>query len=132
MGDDYSGDPNLSTLVGLPPPMDPAAFLPGDIADDQQMSGWNPAPAQQQGQPWWQGVATYGITRAIDNQFPNSPTGIWGNTYPGSAPGYNGRTYTQRPLAAGGGVASAQGRFSLTGNPLMMLALVAGAFILLK
>lgn len=131
MWDDYSGDPNLSTSVGLPP-VYTGQQLPGDVADAQAMDPWTPAPAAQQGAPWWAGIAAYGITKAIDNQFPTTPTGTWGNVYPGSAPGYNGRTYTQRPLGAGGGVASAAGRFTMRGDPMLMLALVAGAFLLLK
>lgn len=130
--DDYSGDPALATSVGLPPMLDPAMFLPGDIYDEQQMGAWNTPAAQAQGMPWWQGLAIYGATKAIDNQFPNSPTGVWGNVYPGSAQGANGRTYSQRPLGVGGGVAQASGRFTFGGNGMGLLLMGAVALLLLK
>src|SRR6516164_5983455 len=99
--DIYSGDPSGATAAGVPAPIDQSQVLPGDVSDAQQMSAWNPPAAQAQGIPWG-GAAVYGITKAIDNQFPGSPTGIYGNVYPGSAGGYNGRTYTLRPIGAGG------------------------------
>lgn len=130
-GYDYSGDPAGATAVGLPPGVDPNYYLPGDIYDAQAMAPWTPPAAQAQDMTWWQGLMAYGITKAIDNQFPNTPTGIYGNTYPGSIAG-PGRTYTLNPLANGGGAASAGARFSLAGNPLLMLALVGVAVLLLK
>ena len=130
--DAYSGDPMLSSTVGITPGYDPSLLLPGDVSDQQQMAAWNPQPAQDQGAPWWAGIAAYGITRAIDNAFPNSPSGIYGNVYPGSLPGYNGRTLTQRPLGAGGGVATARGSVQLGGNPIMLLLLVGAAVLILK
>lgn len=141
---DFTGDPFTSTAVGVPAA--PAYYqLPGDQADAQAMDAWNPAPAAQAGAPWWAGIAAYGITRAIDNQFPGSPTGIQGNTYPGSGAGNSGRTYTMRPNGAGGGVGSAStgvratasvknGNLvaELTANPMLLAVLLVGALVLLK
>lgn len=126
----YSGDPYVSQTVGVQSDPSASPLLPGDVYDAQQMAPWNPPAAQQQGAPWWAGIAAYGITRAIDNVFPGSPTGMQGNVYPGSAAGYNGRTYTLRPLAAGGTVA--QAKVSIGGNPLLLGALLVGAVLLLK
>lgn len=129
-GDLYSGDPTYAAQVGLPAPA--GGVLPGDIADQQQMAPFNAPAAQQQGAPWWAGGVMYGLTRAIDNAFPGSPTGIMGNTFPGSIAGANGRTYVLRPLAGGGNVQSAQATVNLGGNPLLLLGLVALAFVVLK
>jgi len=134
LGQYYDGDTAYQTAVGLPPDYSASSVLPGDVSDQQQMGGWNPPAAQAQGVPWWGGIAAYGITRAIDNQFPGSPTGIHGNVYPGSMGGYNGRTYTVRPIGAGGGVArgSVGGTLNFGGNPMMLLVLVGAAVLLLK
>lgn len=108
---DYSGDPFSSQAVGIDTNTafgSVGGLLAGDVTDAQAMDRWNPAPAQAAGAPWWAGIATYGIGRAIDNQFPGSPTGIGGNTYPGSGAGSNGRTYNMRPAGAGGGVGGAK------------------------
>jgi hypothetical protein len=135
-GYDYSGDPALSTSVGLPTPVigsnDAQYMLPGDLADNQHMAQWMPPAAQAQGMTWWQAAATMGLNRAIDNVFPGSPTGTMGNVYAGSAAGANGRTYSMRPIAAGGGIMSAKGTASITGNPLMLLLLVGAVILVLK
>lgn len=128
----YSGDFLSAPSVGIPPDMTQAPTLPGDVADAQQMEPWKPQAARDNSVPWWAGIAAYGITRAIDNQFPGSPQGTLGNVYPGSFSGYNGRTYTARPSAIGGGAASASLRFGMGGNPLLMVGLLVGAVLLLK
>lgn len=130
-GDYYSGDPTDSTAVGVPSV--PSASLPGDQADAQQMQPYTPQPAAQHGAPWWAGIIGYGVVKAIDNQFPGSPTGVWGNTYPGSGAGANGRTYTQNPIGIGGGVNTTRngGQFNVQVSP-MLLVLVLGALVLMK
>jgi hypothetical protein len=102
--DDYSGLDTGATALGVVAPLDYS--LPGDISDTQQMQSYNTAPpaAQAAGVTWWQGAIQNGISKAIDNTFPTSPTGVMGNTYAGSVAGANGQTYTVKPLGAGGGV----------------------------
>lgn len=137
LSDYYSGSPLTAQAVGLPG-MSPG-YLPGDIPDAVQMEPFSPAPAQQQGAPWWAGAVMYGVTKAIDNQFPGSPTGIMGNTYPGSGASWDGRTYTfntgtggVRPALHPGQVGGSA-RVAVRGDPMMLL-LIGGAalFILLK
>ena len=127
---DYSGDPYTAGAAGMP--SDYGRGMPGDYADEQAMGRWNPPQAAAQGAPWWAGIAAYGVTRAIDNQFPGSPTGVMGNVYPGSVGGWNGRTYTNRPIGAGGGVASANARLSLGGNPILWIGLAVLAYAAMK
>lgn len=133
---DYSGDPNAAQAAGMP--SNPGAMLYGDMADQQAMGPFNPPVAQAQGAPWWAAIAAYGVTRAIDNQFPGSPTGTMGNTYPGSVAGTNGRTYTMRPSGSGGGVNSA-GMHGLNAvvadlnrRPMLMMGLAVVAYLLFK
>jgi len=133
---DYSGDPLGAAAAGVPAPsVDPYA-MPGDAGEAQALDPYNPAPAQQQGAPWWAGYAAYGFNRAIDNLLPRSPTGIMGNTSPGTIAGAGNRSYTVKPQAAGGGVKlSAQtplGFAKITGSPTLMLAAGAVLFLLLK
>ena len=128
---DYSGPSTGASAAGLAAPID--ASLPGDVSDAQQMAGFNTAPAaaQQAGVPWYAGAVQYGISKAIDNTFPTSPTGVMGNVYPGSIGGTNGQTYTARPTGAGGGVISqAMGVSSFGGLPLP-LVLVGAAVVLM-
>jgi hypothetical protein len=101
---DFSGYATDASALGVVTPLDYS--LPGDSSDNQQMAAYNTAPpaAQQAGVQWWQGAVQNGISKAIDNTFPTSPTGVMGNTYAGSTAGYNGQTYTVKPLGAGGGV----------------------------
>lgn len=130
----FSGDPGTAGAAGVPSAVT-MDQLPGDVSDQQAMGQWN--PAARQGAPWWAGIAAYGISRAIDNQFPNSPTGIMGNTYPGSGMGANGRTFSQRPTGSGGGVVRAGikspiGQLNFKSDPLLLILLVAGAYLILK
>lgn len=129
--DEYSGDDSGATAVGVPSPYSSSDVLPGDYGDDQAMAPYNSPQAAAAGAPWWAGMAAYGITKAIDNQFPNTPTGVMGNTYPGSFPGANGRTYTNRPAYGGGGVSS-RVAVKASGNPLLLVAVAAGAYLLLR
>lgn len=76
--------------------------LPGDRNDTAQMAPFTPTDA---GMPWWQGLAVYGITRAIDNRL--GPPTVQGNVQPGSFGGANGRTYSNNPTGQGGTVSVA-------------------------
>lgn len=128
--EDYSGDPGTSPALGVPTSTDYS--LAGDSSDNAQMGAWNPAPAQAAGVPWWQGAIQYGVTKAIDNAFPNSPTGVMGNVYPGSGAGTNGRTYTQRPQGAGGGIMTARigaNAAGVGGIPVLWLLIGAAALL---
>ncbi len=105
-------------------------MLPGDVADTSQMRQFAP----DQSVPWWQGIATYGITRAIDNRF--GPVQTQGNTTPGSGAGNSGRTYQIAPNNAGGRPVAPSGASpdtqALGMSPLMLLALAAVAYYALK
>lgn len=68
--------------------------------------------------PWWERVAEYGMTRAIDNQFGPAPTNKTGAA--ATFAGQNGRTYSQ---ATASGAAAGQGGGSFL--PLLLAAGVA-------
>lgn len=125
---DYSGSVLNAAAAGIATPID--YTLPGDSSDGQQMSAWNTAPAAAQaaGVPWWAGAVQYGISKAVDNTFPTSPSGVMGNTYAGSTAGANGQTYTLAATGAGGGVTAAAAK-SFGGIPAMYLLI--GAAVLL-
>ena len=114
---DYSGLASGASAAGLAVPM--FDMLPGDVSDAQQMAAYNTAPpaAVQAGMPWYAGAIQYGFSKAIDNAFPSSPSGVMGNTYGGSTAGANGHTYSLAPTGAGGGVASATTVRPLGGIP---------------
>lgn len=94
--------------------------MEGDIADARAMQPFSPDPSV----PWWQNLAAYGITRAIDNRF--GPASVQGNTAPGSFAGQDGRTYTNSPSGHGGGATSASG-----GIPSWLMLAALGAVVLL-
>lgn len=97
--------------------------MPGDVRDTAQMQPFLPQAAQQQGMSWWEAVAAYGITRAIDNRFAAPNT--MGNVYPGSIAGQNGYTYQQGRTGTGLTMNAGQaGGFSL--SPTMLLLIVGG------
>lgn len=73
-------------------------ILSGDAGSMSQQQ-FVPPVAQAQRMPWWEAVAAYGITRAIDNRF--GPVQVAGNTQPGSFAGQNGKTYNNAPQATG-------------------------------
>lgn len=96
-------------------------LLPTDIYEANQVAATVPADS---GRPWWETMAMYGITRAIDNQFGTPQIG---NSNPGSFAGQNGRTYesTPTPMQPRTGVfaqADAQ-----TGGGLGLLVLIGAA-----
>lgn len=68
------------------------------------------------GKTWWEGLATYGATRAIDAHFGPNP--VQGNTA-GTFAGQNGRTYAQGQVGLAGGS---------DGSGLILLALAGLAF----
>jgi hypothetical protein len=68
------------------------ASMPGDTMDTAKMQPFT----TDKGLPWWESVAAYGLTRAIDNRF--GPVQTSGNVYPGSsAGGVTGKTYQNAP-----------------------------------
>lgn len=79
----------------------PLYLLPQDVQEARSIA---PTIGGDGGLPWWEKVAAYGLTRAIDNQF-GPPPGLAGNISPGSFAGQNGQTYAQtaipQPLRAG-------------------------------
>lgn len=93
-------------------------ILPGDVGDMAQQR-FIPPVAQQQGMAWWESIAAYGITRAIDNRFGPAP--VSGNVQPGSFAGQNGRTYNNAPQATGRTTAPAK-----QGDGGIGVALLAG------
>lgn len=96
--------------------------MPGDVRDSGQMQPFNPAPQR----PWWESLALYGVTRAIDNRF--APPTVSGNVQGGSFAGQNGRTYGNTPNNAAG--QPAQGAGGIDGGMLILLAGAAlAAFI---
>ena len=104
----------------------------GDAAEWSKMTAFTAAPQQAEAAPWWANMVGYGITKAIDNTFPNQNTGIQGNTKPGSFAGQNGRTYNQV-----GGVNAAPTVAGLVSrvqhmSPLTLGLLAVGAFFLLR
>ena len=72
--------------------------------------------------PWWERVAEYGLTRAIDNQV--GPPAQNKTTAPASFAGQNGRTYSQ----VGSPLQQPQGGMSW----LPLVAAGVAAFLLLK
>lgn len=120
---------SVPQAIGLP--SNSAAPLPADMADMGQMQPYVIGGDQM---PWYESVIKFGMTRAVDNL---SRTNVGGNTDPGSFAGYNGGTYSQVPQGSGGGATRTATRpstvsGSLTGSPLMLLALAAVAYALLK
>lgn len=88
---------------------DSGGYTPGpayyqDRAEQQRLGGFYPP-----NKPWWEGVAQYGLSRAIDAKW--GPT-ITGGNAPGSFAGANGRTYTQ-----------GRGQGDMSNNNLMLLVL---------
>ena len=102
-------------------------LLAGDVRE-MPMQQFVPAAGQAQGMPWWESIAAYGITRAIDNRFGPAP--VAGNTDPGSFGGQNGRTYTNTPQAYGSAATPKQAQAAGSGGMLLVLAgLAAFAFM---
>lgn len=77
--------------------------------------------------PWWERVAEYGLTRAIDNQVgPAAPNKTQA---PASFAGQNGRTYSQVGPQPGPGL---MGMGSGTTTLLLLAAVGVVAFLALK
>ena len=75
------------------------ALTDSDATEWAKMQAYTPAPADNT-VPWWQNLVSYGVSKAIDNTFPNTTTSIQGNTRPGSFAGQNGQSYNQRGATA--------------------------------
>ncbi len=97
---------------------------PGYWTDAFEANKVAPYVAQPSGdnRPWWERVAEYGITRAIDNHL--GPTSQNKTAAPATFAGQNGQTYSQvgTPLAQGGGL----------GGLLPILAIGAAALLLIR
>lgn len=97
---------------------------PGYWTDARESSKLDAFVATPEGdtRPWWDRVAEYGVTRAIDNHF--GPTQSNKTSQPATFAGQNGKTYSQvgSPLQAGG----------LSGLLLPLLAIGAIAFLALR
>lgn len=86
-----------------------------DARESQKLNAYTAAPAGTENMEWWERLAAYGATRAIDAQFGPPATNKTGQaaTYAGQ----NGRTYT-----AGG-----QATTTAPGSSWMVPALIAAA-----
>lgn len=95
-----------------------------EAAKMQQFSGGG-------GTPWWQGLISYGITRAIDNRY--GPPAVSGNVAPGTFAGQDGRTYAQQPQAYRGQppVAPVSGGLN-TGTMLLLGAAAVAVYLIAK
>lgn len=106
--------------------------LPGDVRDQAQMGQFMPDVAKAQGMSWWESLAAYGVTRAIDNRF--APPNVLGNVYPGTFGGQNGATYQAgrpgMPMMPGQpALAVGQGGLQMSSGTLLLLG--AGVVFLL-
>ncbi|MEO8805851.1 MAG: hypothetical protein ABI433_07205 [Burkholderiaceae bacterium] len=127
--DGYAGyDIDADTVGFAMPPL----VSTTDINEWAKMQPYTSAPAGREQAPWWQNAVSYGLTKAIDNTFPNQNNGVRGNTQPGSFAGQNGRSYNQvggvnaAPTLAG--ISNSISRM----NPLVLVALAVGAYIVLR
>jgi hypothetical protein len=84
---DDSGDPYAPGAATL--------YTDADLSDAAKMVPFTPRVQGAEAAPWWQGLVSYGITKAIDNTLPGRTPGIAGNTSPGSFAGQNGASYRQ-------------------------------------
>ena len=113
---DDNGDPIAAAL--------PPQLSDSDLAEWNKMSQFTPTQAPSGDTvPWWQGAVLYGVTKAIDNTFPNDPRGIQGNTNPGSFAGANGRSYNQAGPLAQSPTLAGLGQSIAGMNPLVLIAL---------
>jgi hypothetical protein len=125
--DDY-GDPTTTGADGT-------SYTTADIAEAEKMAPY--VANDGSGQPWWQSVVKYGLTKAIDNTMPGRANGIQGNTNPGTFAGQNGRTYGQPgslnkgPVGVSSGV-NTNRQASMGGmSPAMLLGLGVVALLVL-
>lgn len=95
-----------------------------DAREAAKLDPYVPAAAGDT-RPWWERVAEYGLTRAIDNQVgPSAPNKT---SQPASFAGQNGRTYSQ----VGPQNTGLLGMGTNTTMLLLAVAAVAGVFFLL-
>ena len=92
-----------------------AAYLASDFQEQQKFTQFYP----QNGSNWWENLAVYGATRAIDSHF--APSAVDKTAAGASYAGQNGRTYTAGAAQTGAG-----------GNGLVLLLLAVGAFVALN
>lgn len=100
------------------PPGDQSAYyFATDATEASKMTQFYP---QSGTRPWWESLAQYGVSKAIDAHFaPSSPVNT---STPGTYAGQNGRTYTQGRAELGG-----EGG----GQNLLLIALAGLAFFAL-
>lgn len=72
----------------------PVPSFSRDESEARRLQGFS----QDQSVPWWQSMATYGFSRAIDNHYKNPPLAA-GST-PTTYAGQNGRTYANGRMEA--------------------------------
>lgn len=118
---------NLDGLsgYGTSAPTEGYGLSGGFVTDMREAAKLDPFVPATQGdaRPWWDRVAEYGITRAIDSHYGVTSVNKTGT--PGTFAGQNGRTYTN---GIGAGGAAAVGGVS----PLLLVAAVVALVVLLK
>jgi hypothetical protein len=75
-----------------------------DYREAYKLDAYTPAPTGSAGMEWWERLAAYGATRAIDAQF--GPPATNKTSVPSTYAGQNGLTYARTPtgaVPAGGG-----------------------------
>ena len=102
---------------------EPRPGFSGDAREEAKLDKFVPRPGGDP-RPWWERVATYGLTRAIDSQF--GPPEQNKTQAPPTFAGQNGRTYSQ---VQGGGYG--QQPEQQQGGGIMPILLIAGAAFLL-
>lgn len=99
------------------PPGDQSAYyFATDATEAAKMTQFYPTAGAR---PWWESLAQYGVTKAIDAHYAQPPQ--VNTSTPGTYAGANGRTYTQ-------GRASIDGE---GGQNLLLIALAGLAFFAL-
>lgn len=97
-----------------------------DAREAAKLDPYVPAAAGDT-RPWWERVAEYGLTRAIDNQVgPSAPNKT---SAPATFAGQNGKTYSQVGPQPGTGILAGS---SSTTVLLIAAAALAGAFFLFR
>lgn len=91
-----------------------------DVREAAKLDAFVPA-MQGDSRPWWERVAEFGLTRAIDSHYGAQAVNKTGT--PGTFAGQNGRTYVNTTAAPAPTVA---------GVPVLLLAAIAAAFLLLR
>lgn len=76
-----------------------------DTREALKLDAYVPAPNGDT-RPWWERVAEFGLTRAIDNQF--GPAAVNKTSSPATYAGESGKTYVQ-PLSGQGSAAVSGG-----------------------